>query len=72
MGPPRPLGFAALLVVTLVAALAGLRPAAAAADVTGRIDSVLHKKHLDGPGTGILVWDLEALQTSTPCTRPRR
>lgn len=50
-----PLAAAAL---ALAAVVPGLWPAAAAADVAGRIQSILHKKHLDRRGTAVFVWDL--------------
>jgi D-alanyl-D-alanine carboxypeptidase/D-alanyl-D-alanine-endopeptidase (penicillin-binding protein 4) len=61
-----------MLVSLLTAAAVGLRPPQAAADVAGNIDAILHRKQLDGPGTGALIWDLQtgaqvyALHATTP------
>ena len=53
---------AAALVALLVlaAAAAGLRPAPAAADVVERLDTILYRAGLQGPDTGVFVWDISA------------
>lgn len=49
-----------LAAVALALVAVAVWPAAAAADVTARIQSVLSKEHLDVHGTGVFIWDLQA------------
>ncbi len=49
-----------LCLVALAAAGAGLRPAPAAASISSRISSILHKHHVAGRSTGVYVWDFDA------------